>query len=585
VKRPRWPSNASLFRFHGWLGINLGLLLFIVCFSGALATFSQEIEWLLNPAMRAAPPQPGAAYAPWTAWYAAAQEAHPAGRVLSLDRPDGPRWAARATVAYSDLDWRYVYIDPYTGRVNASLSEFGIGRFFRSFHKQFYIYPGDLPHGVYAVGPLGLVLLLSLFSGLLFYRFRWRDLLMRGPWRTRRAFWSGLHRATGMWTVPMAILITATGVWYFVERAVGDASIELPLDTPTWTAPEQAPGDALWPISLDDAIRLATIAVPSFDVTSVSISRGDRPMLTLEGQADAWLVRDAANRVRISAHDGRVEEVTLAQGLHPVARWGHTADPLHFGTFGGTLTKAIWFAAGLFSSLAILLGIRVWYMRSVPDPGLGTRPAGVLAGIGLTIVVLAVSIYGCVVNIGDALVSAPAPRFVSLDAVRLGTADVGLSAAADGSALHLRVEVAAGTGASIRRAWAWLGEDVAPSAVPSEATPLVARWEGLSGTIALEPGAPRDRVWLAAEDAAGRRFIDGVPVGTVPVDTGTIVAVEIVPVAVWMVIALFAATCVAVGAAWYRWIQRSTASAALRVTAQGAATRRPGDLVQSAAKQ
>ena len=122
--------------------------------------------------------------------YNAVRSAHPGARVLSIDLPQGPRSPVRVTVAYASDDWRSVLVDPHTARVIGTLGEFGVARFFRSFHKQLYIYPGSLPHGVYAVGPLGVVLLLSLGTGLLFYRFRWRDLLMRGPWVNRRAFWS-----------------------------------------------------------------------------------------------------------------------------------------------------------------------------------------------------------------------------------------------------------------------------------------------------------------------------------------------------------------------------------------------------------
>ena len=58
--RPDWLSNKQLFRWHGWLGLNLGLLLFVVCFSGTIAVFSYEIDWLLDPTMRGAVAEHGA---------------------------------------------------------------------------------------------------------------------------------------------------------------------------------------------------------------------------------------------------------------------------------------------------------------------------------------------------------------------------------------------------------------------------------------------------------------------------------------------------------------------------------------------
>lgn len=557
-------SNRRLFQIHGWLGVNLGLLLFIVCFSGAIATVSHEIEWLLNPAVRATPPSAAAPFASWTAWYAAVKDAHPSARIQSIDAPDGPRWAARATIAYSDADWRYVYVDPYSAQVTGTFSEFGIPRFFRSFHKQFYIYPGSLPHGVYAVGPLGLVLLLSLATGLSFYRFRWRDLFVRGPWRNRRAFWSALHRATGMWTVPMAILITATGVWYFVERALEDLDVALPSTTVSRPAAVAAAGDApLWPMRIEDAVSLAERTVPDFRVSSLSFSRAASPALVLHGQTDAWLVRDAANTIRIDPYLARVDDVSLAGQLHPVTRWVHTADPLHFGTFGGVATKLFWLLAGLSSSLAILLGVRVWYLRTVPASTLAARPVSVVSSVAITLLVLGVSLYGCVVNIGDALEHPPAVRFEPLGSHRLGPASVRLAVSSAGGQLRVTAAMPEDARAMVRRGWAWLGDVKGDGAIQEAAVPLGAGWEGVSATLDLSRVAGRsDYLWLAVEDSAGTRFTTAVALGSVTNGTGVFTPEEIIPLHVWIAIGLFATVVAIVCVGWSRWLQRTVASRA-----------------------
>ena len=47
--------NKLLYQIHGWLGLNFGLVLFIICLSGSFAVVSHEIDWLCNPAIRVSP--------------------------------------------------------------------------------------------------------------------------------------------------------------------------------------------------------------------------------------------------------------------------------------------------------------------------------------------------------------------------------------------------------------------------------------------------------------------------------------------------------------------------------------------------
>ena len=47
--------RKSLFKLHKWIGVQLGFLLFIICFTGTLSSISNEIDWLLQPDYRASP--------------------------------------------------------------------------------------------------------------------------------------------------------------------------------------------------------------------------------------------------------------------------------------------------------------------------------------------------------------------------------------------------------------------------------------------------------------------------------------------------------------------------------------------------
>jgi hypothetical protein len=84
--------------------------------------------------------------------------------------------------------------------------------------------------------------------------------------------------------------------------------------------------------------------------------------------------------------------------------------PLHFGHFGGVLSKAIWFALGISMCYVILSGFRLWMKRRAGDPQ--WRAFGrtvVVFGYGLPLAMLA-SGYGFFLSrpAGDAFWWTPA---------------------------------------------------------------------------------------------------------------------------------------------------------------------------------
>lgn len=404
----RWPAKKTWFRLHGWVGVNFGLLLFIVCFSGTVATLSHEIDWLLNPAVRATTTGAPESWS-WQSWNDAVEAAHPGAHVAALAAPPADGWAAQAMIAYGPSDVRHVYVHPGTGRVQGTVSSFNVARFFRSFHKQFYIYPGSLPHGLYAVGPMAIVLLFSAVTALCFYTIRWRDLVMRHRAASRRTLWSVLHRASGVWMLMFTLVFAVTGVWYLLERVAADAG--LPISAEVLASADAVPDPGSATLDLDATIASARRAFPELEVRSIRFPRRENTAVTIYGDAEAWLVRGSANFVVADPYAARALRRQDATDLPLGTRLTQTADPLHFGTFGGLPTKLLWFTAGLIISASVLAGLRIWYLRTARHPAAlqGPVPGISRGGLVTTLGVLALSTYGSIVNIGDAIVHGPGP--------------------------------------------------------------------------------------------------------------------------------------------------------------------------------
>jgi len=347
------------FAVHAWLGIKLSLLLAIVLVSGTAATVSHELDWLLNPAIRVAPERAVApdAMTPrqWARAADAAQRAFPQGTVDWIDAPRMPGFAVEAVVALPDDRRLRVYVDPTNGEVQGHTSYFNVQRFLRSLHYTLFIEQW----GIYVVSSLGLLLLGSLASGLIVYRRFWRGFATL-PRRaaTSRQRWGDLHKLAGLWSIPFTLLIALTAVWYLVEAAMFDIDVG-PRETQSWALDRPA----ATALPLDRLVAAAQAEHPRFRIRSIHFPDGPGDALRLDGQTEALLVRDRANKLFLDPATGRTVHHHYAADLDPVDRWVHTADPLHFGDFGGLATKLLWFGFGLLLCGLQLSGTMIWWKR------------------------------------------------------------------------------------------------------------------------------------------------------------------------------------------------------------------------------
>ncbi|MEQ8229469.1 MAG: PepSY-associated TM helix domain-containing protein [Rhodospirillales bacterium] len=360
-------TRKALYRVHSWLGLNLGLLAFVLCLTGTVAVFSPELTWLTEPALRVDPPPPDRRPAlSWQKLHDSTQAAYPDARVLRLAAPRGPYWAAGAVVAHGRRDFRRVLIDPYTNTVQGQRSAFNARSFFRILHKQFYIVPSVAGvHGILIVGMLGLVVLISVITGLLSIK-RWGQAMVRLRLdRGAGVLWSDLHRFTGTWSLVVAAVLSMTGIWYLAEWGLHQADVLTEDARPTRLSKADLNALPASPVLLDlDRLHTKAVeALPSLQASALVLPRQIGDPVIFHGQADAWLVRDRANHVHLNPYTGAVLSVRRATDLGAFNRWVETADPLHFGTWGGLSARIVWFIAGVLMCGGIWAGIYGAWLR------------------------------------------------------------------------------------------------------------------------------------------------------------------------------------------------------------------------------
>lgn len=348
-----WP-----YFLHHLFGLQLSLFLGFVCLTGSIATLSHEIEWLLWPEARA---DADAAPRSWGAQWDAVRGAHPHWVLHGIGRGGTNEEAYLASVASGqDAAGSSVvaYVDPAMARVQGHTRGVSLHAFMRGLHYYLFV-PGNVMF--YVVTSLGFVMLGSLATGLLVYRKFWRGFLRWPRWhKPRRVVWGDVHRLAGLWSLWFVALMGLTSVWYLVERAGVDLDRPLPsLGQPL------APGERLMPdgAAIDRWVALAQSHMPGLRITAIYLPFDAHGVVTVQGQRRAWLVRERANAVFIDPRDDRVLGTRDAQAIGAGERWAHTADPLHFGNFGGLAVKLLWAFFGLLLCLLALSGAVVYARR------------------------------------------------------------------------------------------------------------------------------------------------------------------------------------------------------------------------------
>jgi uncharacterized iron-regulated membrane protein len=377
------------FRVHSFIGVIGGLLLFVLCWSGAIATVSHEIDWLLTPALRV---EPRTELMSLDRLHASVMADYPNATVHRIHAPLHARAAAHAVVDLPDQRLVRVYVDPYTAAMLGRDSYFSVQRFFRSFH--IHLFNGQW--GLYLVWLLAVPLFASVIAPLVFYRRWWTRLLDLKAGRGARAFWSGLHKLAGVWTLWFAMIIAITSAWFLFEAVrydfidgknawVGESASAVN------RLPELPAGPVL---PIKDLLARAMQARPELEIKTIGFSR--RGYFYLEGQASDWLVRDRANKLYLDPRNGAVVYDQRASNLSAYWRWSDTADPLHFGDFGGLKSKLVWLAFGVLMSGLCLTGAYLHAARLAADVGRHKRARwpGTAAAAVASLLVLAASMRG-----------------------------------------------------------------------------------------------------------------------------------------------------------------------------------------------
>ncbi len=363
---------------HLYLGLACGLVIAVVCFTGATLVFEKELEGMIYPERRHVPV--GAERVAVETMMAAVKARAPRGKVTMVkvygdrERPVEIGYRLGGEKGENSR----AFVDPYTGRVIALSG--ARGPFFATmFSLHRWLLAGDV--GKRIVGVSTLVFLVILITGIIlwwprtmrFLRQRLVPKLTTGWKRTNH----DLHVVIGFWTALPLFICAFTGLaWSFTWFNDGIYTVTgSPLKPPP--PPRSVAVEGAKPIELDRALALAAARMPGAE--SYTIAPASKPTDAIRVTvmpADAPHER-ASHQIFVDRYSGaelalrRYEQQSLGQRARSIFY------PIHVGSIAGLPGRIIALVACVAGFTFPFTGVILWInrLRRKRAKGAGTQPA------------------------------------------------------------------------------------------------------------------------------------------------------------------------------------------------------------------
>lgn len=361
------------FRLHSFVGLNFSLLFGLIFLTGTVSIFSNEIDWLINPAMRASTIV-AADDLPWAAIGASLAEYAPDGEIETIEVSESPILAPAAYLIRPDGGIRTVYFDTVTGAVQGEGTLFSAKPLLRAIHSRLLMRD---PIGSVVVSLFSLFLLFTLVAAMLAYKKWWRGFFkIPRLGRGSRVFWGDAHLFAGTWGLVFGLLMALTGFWYLAEEVAVPAPAFSQAAGPGGKV-SNAEAAALLPAALSAAHE----AHPALRIRRIMWTGNNGTSFGFYGQDGALLVRPRASGVLVDAFDASIiDQHTASDGTFH-QRISEAADPLHMGFFAGYWSKALWFLFGSLLTFLSFSGAMICVRRLSPrtPPGKVKTPRAATA--------------------------------------------------------------------------------------------------------------------------------------------------------------------------------------------------------------
>ncbi len=349
-------SDKQMYQYHAWLGLIGGLFILFLSLTGCILLFENEIDALLNPAVVKV--QPEGTQKNLDEILASLRQKYPQDQLLNLRIYAGESDMAIRAEVRQNKELKWVYINPYTAEILGERDKnSAFIRVIFELHEKLLM--GFTGHVI--LGLVGLCLLGSVITGFIYYRKSLFSVFKIGVrfGKNSQIVNADLHKLLGVSALLFMLVMSATGIFFHfekIERGLGQMLAQKEVSK------ESAKFD-FSTLSLTNAEKITQDKFEGFEVEFIRFPERAGDKLSLRGNRpeSIKILGKFGTTIDIDTQTGEIAKVFHTEEADEEYKLEHIAEELHFGRYGGGLTKTIYLLGGLAIIIMTITGFFIWW--------------------------------------------------------------------------------------------------------------------------------------------------------------------------------------------------------------------------------
>lgn len=356
-----------VFQLHRYIGLFVGLIIVIVGLTGSFLVFRQEIDRVLVRSQFGEVVPQQLLISPTTLLTTVSTALRDRNLVLhSLSIPLTANAPYAVWVTSVDDKWTEVFINPYTGVISGT-RQWENSLYDVVYRLHYQLLAGDI--GLTVVGIVAFLLLLLCITGIILWS-GWKKLIngFKIKWKAhpqRVSF--DVHKVVGIVTALFLAMIAFTGFcWNFA--AFTEPIIYVMTQTPQLAEPTSTPPTTqTLPVTLNEVLLKADAALPGAVTTNINLPSTPKGTFIISKKFP-YEKSYGRSEVYLDQYTGEILRVRDSRAL-PLAEAILNAFTLvHYGTFGGWLTRFFYIFVGLSPTILMVTSFAMWWSKKIKLP-------------------------------------------------------------------------------------------------------------------------------------------------------------------------------------------------------------------------